>query len=370
MRNLDFHGAIAVMVIALTLVHGTANAAETAKAALTVAPVSPQKQNWSQNLPVAGEVTAWQESIIGSEVGQQRIVEVKAQVGDIVRKGALLARIADDTIAAELAQAEALLAETDALLAEARANAERAKSLREKGFYSPQQGVQYDTAQAASVARRASALAAVQGARARMAQTRVLAPDDGVISARSASVGSLTAPGQELFRLIRQGRLEWRAEVPEAHLSGIKPGMAARITTVAGTSINGKVRTISPAVDPKTRNAIVFVDLEKPADKQESAARAGMFVRGELEFGRADVLTIPQTALVLRDGFAYVFTLEGPQVGAGGTAKVRMTKVEAGRRQGERVAITSGLTERSRLVATGAGFLTDGDNVRVEVAVK
>lgn len=365
------------ILVSLCLGYSLAGAApalagETQKAALTVAPVVPQKETWPQTLPVAGEIAAWQESVIGSEIGQQRIVEVHAQVGDLVRKGALLARIADDALAAELAQTEAALAEAEAVLLEARANAERARSLREKGFYSPQQGIQYETAQASALARRASAQAAVQAARVRLAQTRILAPDDGVISARLATLGTLTAPGQELFRLIRQSRLEWRAEVPESMLASIRPGIGARVRTIAGDELIGKVRAVSPGIDPRTRNGIAFVDLLPSAGRGNAGvlARAGMFARGEIEMGRQEALTVPQSAVVLRDGFAYLFLVEGAQPEAGGYARVRMAKVELGRRQAERVAVLSGLSAQSRVVATGAGFLADGDSVRVEAGAK
>lgn len=330
------------------------------KTALTVQAVAPQKEVWPQLVPAAGEVVAWQESVIGSEIAGQRIVAVNAQVGDRVRKGQVLARIADDTANAELAQAKASLAEAEAVSMEAQANAERAKNLREKGFYSPQQGVQYETALMTAQARRASAQAAVQAAAVRLAQTRVLAPDDGIISARSATVGSLTVPGQELFRLIRQGRLEWRAEVFEAQSGLLKPGMTARMKTIAGAPLSGRVRTVSPSVDPKTRNAMAYVDITKPGDE----VRAGMFVRGDIEVSNAEVLTLPQTAVLLRDGFAYVYVLE--KVSSGGTAQVRLTKLGLGQRQAERVAVTAGLSPDARVVAAGAGFLTDGDLVRVE----
>jgi HlyD family secretion protein len=90
------------------------------------------------------------------------------------------------------------------------------------------------------------------------------------------------------------------------------------------------VRAVAPSVDPQTRNGLVYVDL--PAT---SAVRAGMFARGEFELARSPALTLPQTALVLREGFAYVFRLEGD--------RVAQTKVTLGRRLGERVEVVGGL---------------------------
>ena len=167
----------------------------------------------------------------------------------------------------------------------------------------------------------------------RLAQTRVLAPDDGIISARAATVGSLTQPGQELFRLIRGGRLEWRAEVTEAELSRLAPGSTATLIMPNGTQVRGRVRMVAPTVDPQTRNGLVYVDL--PPDAPAAAVRAGMFARGEFELGQAPALTLPQSAVLLREGFAYVFRLDGD-------SRVVQTKVGVGRRAGDRIEITDG----------------------------
>jgi RND family efflux transporter MFP subunit len=324
-----------------------------AKPALTVSVVAPQSLEWPKVLPANGNVVAWQEALIGPEISNYRITEVLAQVGDAVKKDQVLARIASDTVASELAEAQALVVELQASAAEARDNATRSRELREKGFYSPQMNTQYQTAQHTAAARLAAAQARAQAAAVKMSKTAVLAPDDGVISARSATVGSLTQAGQELFRLIRGGRLEWRAEVPSADLGSIKPGQAATLISPGGEAVRGTVRAVAPSVDPQTRNGLVYVDL--PAT---SAVRAGMFARGEFELARAAALTLPQTAVVLREGFAYVFRLDGAD-------RVAQLKVVTGRRVGERLEIVSGLAPQTRVVENGAGFLADGDVVKV-----
>ena len=153
--------------------------------------------------------------------------------------------------------------------------------------------------------------------------------------------------------MIRQGRLEWRADVAAADLARIKPGMAASVTPSGGAPIAGKVRMLAPTVDPLTRNGIVFVDLAASRD-----ARAGMFARGEFDIGRGQGLTLPQSAVLLRDGFSYVLRV-GPD------SKVSETKVTVGRRVGDRIEITGGLDANARVVAAGGGFLSDGDTVRV-----
>jgi RND family efflux transporter MFP subunit len=335
-------------------------AAAPGKPALTVTAVSPHNEDWPRTLAANGNVVAWQEAVIGAEIANYRITAVEVEVGDAVRKGQVLARIADDTVASEAAETRAAVAELEASAAEAAANAVRAKELREKGFYSAQLQTQYQTAAHTANARLAAARARLQASELKLGKTRVLAPDDGVISAREATVGSLTQPGEELFRLIRGGRLEWRAEVPAADLARVTPGVAATLTGPDGTTVRGTVRRVAPSVDPQTRNGLVFVDI--PAST--ASVRAGMFARGEFELGRAPALTLPQSAVVLRDGFAYVFRLEGE----GEQVRVAQAKVATGRRLGERIEIVSGLDPQARVVATGGGFLADGDPVRVVAA--
>ncbi|MBS1142090.1 MAG: Secretion protein HlyD [Proteobacteria bacterium] len=330
-----------------------AKVAGASRPALTVRLTAPQTESWPLVLPANGNVVAWQEAVIGPEIANYRITEVRVQVGDLVKKGQVLARIASDTVASELAEAKASVAELEASAAEAKSNAERAKELKEKGFYSSQLNTQYQTAEHTALARLAAARARQQAAGLKMDKTGVLAPDDGVISARSATVGSLTQPGQELFRLIRGGRLEWRAEVPSADLGKLRAGVLATLTAPSGETVKGSVRAVAPSVDPQTRSGLVYVDLPATA-----AIRAGMFARGEFQLAQSPALTLPQSALVLREGFAYVFRLEGED-------RVAQTKVELGRRLGERVEIVSGLNGGARVVETGAGFLADGDAVKV-----
>lgn len=323
------------------------------KAALTVSLTVPQTLEWPQVLPANGSVMAWQEAVIGAEISNYRITEVRVQVGESVRKGQVLARIAADTVASELAEAKASVAELQASAAEAKANATRARELKAQGYYSAQLNTQYQTAEHAAAARLAAAQARQQAAELRMSKTGVLAPDDGVVSARSATVGSLTQPGQELFRLIRGGRLEWRAEVPSADLLQIIPRLAATLFNPNGEPIQGVVRSVAPSVDPQTRNGLIYVDL--PA---KAAVRAGMFARGEFVLGNRPALTLPQTALLARDGFSYVFRLEAGD-------RVAQSKVVPGRRLGDRVEIVSGLDAKAQVVENGAGFLADGDVVKV-----
>jgi RND family efflux transporter MFP subunit len=327
-----------------------------AKPSLTVTTVRPQKTSLPIRLTANGNVAAWQEAIISSESNGLRLSDVKVNVGDVVAKGEVLAVFAPETPQAEVAQARAALMEAEAAAAEAKANADRARSIEDTGALSAQQISQYTTAEATAKARAASAKAMLASAELRLRYTRVVAPDAGVISARSATVGAVAGPGTELFRMIRQGRLEWRAEVTAADLRNIKIGGNALVKAANGSELTGKVRMVAPTIDPQTRSALVYVDLP-PNNGKQAPFKAGMFATGQFELGASDALTVPQQAITVRDGFSYVFRLNQDQ-------RVSQVKVQPGRRIGDRIEVLSGLAPDAQIVAAGAGFLNDGDLVR------
>ena len=353
----------AILVLGSTaalLYTGTSRAADeapadTARPALTVSTAQPQRGAVPLRLAANGNVAAWQEASIGAQSNGLRLDAVLVNVGDVVKAGQVLARFSPEAVQADVAQARASLLEAQAVAAEATDNAERARSLQATGALSQQQIQQFTTAGQTAQARVAVARALLQAQELRLQHTQVRAPDSGVISARTATVGAVLGTGTELFRMVRKGRLEWRAEVTATELARIQPGAKARITGASGTAIEGTVRMVAPTVDPQTRNALVYVDLPPTTD-----FRAGMFARGEFALGSTDALTIPQEALVVRDGFAYVFVV-GPQ------QRVQQRKVQTGRRIADRVEILSGLEADMSVAVRGAGFLNDGDLVRVGV---
>ncbi|MFT7721434.1 MAG: efflux RND transporter periplasmic adaptor subunit [Roseateles sp.] len=331
-----------------------AGAASAPRPALTVAPVQARSEHWPRTLAANGSLAAWREVQVGTEASGQRVQRVAVDVGQRVKKGQLLAQLASEGLAAELAASRAALLEAQAAAQDAAATAARLSGLTDA--VSAQQIEQAQAADATARARVAAAQARVKADELRLSYTRVVAPVDGVVATKDAVEGGLPQPGQTLFTLIRDGRVEWRAEVPGAELGAIAPGQKVRITPAGSSAaLDGRVRLVAPTVDPASRMGRVLVDV--PA---HPGARAGMFARGEFVLGEAAVLTLPQGALLLRDGFAYVFRIEG--------GKVRQAKVQAGRRQGDRVEIQAGLKAGEPVVAQGVGFLSDGDTVRVVAA--
>ncbi|TWD85257.1 RND family efflux transporter MFP subunit [Variovorax beijingensis] len=330
--------------------------APAARPTLTVTVAKAEPTELALTLAANGNVAAWQEASVGSESSGLKLAEVRVNVGDVVKRGQLLAVFSPETVRADIAQSRASLAEARATAADAAGNAARARTLQATGALSQQQINQYQTAEQTAKARVEAAEAVLAAQEVRGRNTQVLAPDDGVISSRTATVGSVVPAGTELFRLIRQGRLEWRAEVTSAELSRITVGTTAFVVSASGAQVRGKVRSIAPTVDPQTRAALVYVDL--PNVQQNTGIKAGMFARGDFELGRSSAPTVPQSSIVPRDGFNNVFVLQPDN-------RVVQLKVQTGRRVGERVEITSALPEGAQIVVQGAGFLNDGDLVRV-----
>jgi len=335
----------------------TAPATPLAKPSLTVTTVQPVTLAIPIQLSANGSLAAWQESVIGAEANGLRLTEVKVNVGDRVRQGDLLATLQSDSVRAELAQAQASLSEAQANLQKTRTDTEAARALVQNGFISAGQMNQSLLNESVATARVEAAEALIQVQRVRLGQTQVRAPDAGVISARNATLGSVVGAGTELFRLIRQGRLEWRAEVTASEIGRVAVGAPVAVVSASGAEIKGRVRMIAPSVDPQTRNALVYVDLQEPL----GSARAGMFARGVIDLGTSQALTLPQTAVIVRDGFSYTYQVDADQ-------KVAQLKIQTGRLIGDRIEVLGGLPAGARVVASGAAFLNHGDRVRVATA--
>ncbi len=337
-----------------------AQTATTAKPALTVTTTQARFVQLTSALNANGSVAAWQEAIVAAQVQGLPVKELYVNVGDRVQKGQLLATLDAETVQADVALAQAALQEATAMLTEATANADRARAVQGGGVLSSQQVSQYLTQEQTAKARLESAKAQWDAQQLRLKHTRILAPDSGLIFSRAAAVGAVVGVGSEMFRMVRQSRLEWRAEVTAHELGRITKGMPAVVTAPDGSRWQGKVRVVSPVIDAQTRNGLVYVDLLAPKGSHNlhAALKPGMFARGELQIGTSSGLTVLQSAVVLRDGFSYVYRI-------GEDNRVAQRKVQTGRLQGDSVEIVSGIAAEDKLVATGAAFLSDGDLVRV-----
>lgn len=331
------------------------------KPALTVSVTQAKAGTLPIKLSANGSVMAWQEASVGAEANGLRVAELHAAIGDHVQRGQLLASFAAESVQADVALARAAVAEATANAAEASANADRARAVQGSGALSAQQISQYLTAELAAKARVDSAKAQLDAQLLRLKHTRLESPDNGIISARNATVGSVVGAGAEMFKLIRQGRLEWRAEVTSSEIGRIAKGTAVVVTTPGGAQMKGRVRMVAPTVDANTRNGLVYVDLSGPVTGGNAATGAfkpGMFARGEFALGSSGGLTVANSALVVRDGFSYVYRI-------GTDNRVSQVKVQTGRTLGDQVELLGGVKPEDKLVASGASFLSEGDLVKI-----
>jgi len=325
----------------------------TPKPALTVTTVRPIRETWAETLRASGSLAAWREATVAVETGGSRVVEIAVDVGDTVAAGQVLVRLGREDAEATLRKREASTAQAEAALTKAAGNANRARALRGGGALSEQTITEYLATEAGARADLAVAKADVDSARIALDHTVVRAPDDGVIVSRSATLGGVVSVGTELFKMIRQGRVEWNAEVDGEHMARISPDMTVSVTLPEGREISGAVRSIEPSLNASTGRGLVHVNL--PSDV---GARVGAYVEGEIRLGATPALSVPAAAVVPRDGRSYVFVVDADK-------KAARVPVSTGRRRNGRVEILSGLDANTDVVATGGAFLNDGVTVAV-----
>jgi RND family efflux transporter MFP subunit len=337
--------------------HAPTPAAPTAAAepppALTVTLRPAERRALARPVIGDGSVNAWQELVVGTESGGLRVIEAGFEPGDRVRAGQVLVRLDPAVPAATLASADAAIGEAEAALRLAEAELRRGAELQRGDIMARATLEQRQSVARQAEARLASARARREEAAVRLAQTSILAPADGTISRRSVLVGAVVQPGQEMFRLIRDDRLDLDVRVPELELVRVRPGQPVRVLH-GEREIMAEVRAIFPTVEAATRLATVHVRLPP-----EAQLRPGQFARAEIQAGAAEALVVPQEAVVFREGRAVVFLV--PQ----GTDRALLRPVSTGQRREGLVEITQGLQPGDPVVVQGAGFLTEGDRVRI-----
>ena len=334
-----------------------ATEATAASAAQAVSIASAAPREIASGVTVSGPVSAVEEMQLGVELSGQRVTALKVDVGQQVRRGQVLLTLDHRMLDADLAQANAALREAEAGAQLARANLARGQDLARQQFISAMQLDELRAARTQSEARLGTARANRDAIALRRSFADLRAPADGIISKRLVQPGQVVAAGSPLMHLIKDSRLEWRAELPASQLASVKPGDVIRLTTEKGEPVEGRVRAVSPGVDATTRTGTVFADL--PAGLLQSGAlQPGAFLSGRVYTGVSEVIAVPEKAVVPRDGFPTVVIVD-----AESTARPR--RIETGGKDGGYVEVRKGLEAGAQVVVEGAGFLGDGDKVRV-----
>jgi RND family efflux transporter MFP subunit len=325
----------------------------TASMTITTTPV--KSQDIVRSVPATGSIYPWQEVIIGAEVGGYRVAEVLVDVGTRVAKGQPLVRLSGDMLQADLDSKRAALRSAQASEVNAAAALRRGEQVQNSGALSAADLDKLKADNIAAQARVETARADLTTSELRARYGTVVAPDSGVVTSRTVSVGQIAQAGAEMLRMLRQNRVEWRAEVPEAQLARIKVGQAASISAVDGTVLKGRVRAVAPTVQTTNRTGLVYIDIIG------EGARPGMFARGQIEVGKGPALLLPVSSVVMQDGYSYVFVLKGK----GSVERRRVQQVGV---HGDDMEVSDGVAAGEVIAVKGAGFLKDGDTVTVNNA--
>lgn len=327
----------------------SATSSQTVSVALVTAQSAPREIN------ATGTISPWEEVVVGAETGGLTATSVNAEEGQSVQAGQVLVKLNDTLLSAQLRQQDAAVASARATLAEAEAALRRSRELQAKGYLSQ---ASLDTSlarQQTATAQLASAQAGRGETAARVAQTAIRAPVSGLIIRRSVTKGQIVSTGAEVFRIVRDGRLELDAEIPETDLALVKPGMAATIVSDKVGQVSGRVRLVTSEVNGSTRLGVARIALSA-----QGGFRPGMFARATIQAGDQPALTVPSASVLYRENRPGVFVVDA-------TNHVRFRRIAILTTTANRIAAT-GLTAGEKVVVEGAGFLGEGDAVRIGTA--
>lgn len=349
-----------------------------------VSVVQVAEADFVETVLVTGSFAAREEILVAPEVDGLRVLELRAEEGDHVKKGDILAVLVTEQIEAQVAANDAALSaatasierarsqivETEARVTEADAQLERARPLVKQKYLSESIFDQREAAARTAKALLSSAKSGLAQAEAEKGQVEaqrrelmwrrgnaeVRAPADGIISRRAGRIGGIATAsaltgGDTMFRIIQNGEIELDAEVAETQLWKVKPGQPARVTAAGGVEASGKVRLVAPEVDKETRLGHVRIFLG-----QNPALKLGAFGRGTIETARSRTVAVPLSAVL--------YTGKGASVQVVVDGKVETRRVKTGLETAGQIAIDSGIAEGELVVAKAGTFLRDGDAVR------
>jgi RND family efflux transporter MFP subunit len=353
---LEFIIVIGLLLMASPLIALADDAKNVKEAPRTQVTTSIAKStNWAVSIPAQGEILPWEVAVVSAKTNGIGATDVKVVEGDSVRKGQVLARFDDRLLKAELAQAKANLAFASSSLQLADTNLKRFDQLKLKQTLSEQEFDQVATQAATAAATRDQAAAAVKLAEVKLEDATVVAPDDGKILERNIELGKVPSAGESLFRILRQHKLEWVAQIDATDLARVKPNMVAQINVANNQILAGKIRSVSPQLTSGSRLAKVRVVLDGAPD-----IAVNTYADGKILIGNAAAVTVPSDSLVIKDGKTWVFRVKN------NTAE--QVLVNIGRRQQNEIEILSGIKNGDTVILEGAGFLNDGDKISVKAA--
>ncbi|MDI1281850.1 efflux RND transporter periplasmic adaptor subunit [Brevundimonas sp.] len=353
-------GLMVAVVLGLAACGGDKKAETDAKAgggasSQTVTVATATLQTVDRMVTASGTISAWEEVPVGAETGGLVATGVYVDEGAWVRQGQVLVKLNDAVLRAQLRQQDAAVSSAEANAAREEADLGRAHELKDRGFLSQASLDMAVAEQRAAEAQLASARAGRSETATRLAQTEIRAPVAGRVISRNVTRGQIVQAGNELFRLVRDGRLELDAQIPETELGLVRAGQMATISSDQIGQVGGRVRIVTPEVNSESRIGVARIALAST-----EGFRTGMYARAEINIGAQPAVTVPTAAVLYRENRAGVFILSAD-------SHARFQPVTVLSRADDRTSV-SGLEAGTRVVVDGAGFLGDGDRVTVAAA--
>ncbi|MDQ0394727.1 efflux RND transporter periplasmic adaptor subunit [Labrys monachus] len=334
----------------------------------------------TENTVVTGNLVPREEIMVSPQVDGYAIDQIMVEEGDRVTEGQVLARLSRTSIdtslaqnTAQLARAEASIAQAKSSIAEAQANKDQAESafarsralqksgnatedtLEQREAAAKMADARLDAARhslAVAEADRNLAVAQRDEMMVRLAHTQIQAPAAGIVSRRTARIGAVvSAAGEALFRIIRDGDIELEADVPETTLARLRVGMKAEVITAAREQpYAAHVRLVAPEVSTVTRLGRVRLAIDAAP-----GLTVGAFGRAKVEIASRTGVLVPQSAIL--------YSEDGPTVQVVRDSVVSTRAVTLGLRTERQAEIARGVASGDAVVATAGTFVRDGDRI-------
>lgn len=324
----------------------------------SVTVIVPGRQQVARVISATGSLAARRDMPVGVAGEGGMVARVLVEPGQWVNAGQTLAVI-ERSVQSQQAQqlaASIEVARADARLAQQ--ELERAQALVSRGFVSKADVERRTATRDAANARVRVAQAQLGETRARIGRLDIRAPAAGLVLDRMVEPGQVVGAGSgALFRIAQGGQMEVLAELPQADLTLISPGMPATVTPVGSTqSVQGSVWQVSPVINPQTRQGEARV-----AVPYSPALRPGGFASASIVAGSAEAPLLPETAVLNDARGSFVYVIDANNV-------VQRRPVRVGSVIDTGVVITEGLTGNERVVLSAGAFLNPGDKVRPQRA--
>lgn len=291
-----------------------------------------------------------------AEVGGA-ILEMKAELGQSVKKGQLLARLDDAGLRDQLIAARSAVRVARSGLEVARAEEARNARLAKEGIITQRDFERVRLSRDQAEGQLADAQSRLVLAQQQVGRTRVTAPMDGVVSERPANAGDIVQPGTPLVTVVDPSSLRLTAAVPAAFLGQLRPGtpVGFTVTGYAERHFTGRIERINPVVDPSTGQVRLYVAIPN----SEQALMAGLSAQGRVASQRREGLAVPVSAVDLG--------ATSPSVRVARDGRVALVPVELGLRDevAQRVEVRSGLQAGDMVLLGSARELAEGTRVKL-----